>query len=298
MEEYGHIGTGEIPPRKQDANYGDGADDMRHKFNKARAGLGRWDKPGAVSRMLSGLRSLTPKFAEDPGEGEGAPALPTKAGADGMHEPEAWSAPQTRQWNSHRPAQEVASRREQSEIPETMFLHGALSRKDAEGLIKSAGLADGTFLVRLGWKGRGKTGGKGATFVLSLCKDSQFEHHVLSRNRASGMFEMNSKPLLRAQCSTLSEVVQHLSTDREGIATELATPVSVDAASFDDMFNSAPPVKPRPPAVTWDQLDAKRRERAVGRKKPERLPTMKIRRYGGESTLMHESPPSILARRA
>jgi hypothetical protein len=110
----------------------------------------------------------------------------------------------------------TATARAGGEISEGSFLHGALSRLDAEQLLRDAGLADGTFLIRT----------KGATFVLTMCKDSQFEHHVLSKNGA-GTFELNSQPL-KSSCSTLSQVVAHLSADREEIATNLVSPVAPD----------------------------------------------------------------------
>jgi hypothetical protein len=233
MEEYGEIGPGGSgPPRARggylpgasgrlDDIYGDAADDMRNKLQKARAGIGAWDK--------------SPKFAEDPD----APALPSKAGAssngsndDDMYEREPSNAPPRPSKGPSSavlgqvPAGEAARRLKQGKIPEKMFLHGALSRSDAEGLIKAAGFVDGTFLVRT----------KGGSFVLSMCKDSQFEHHTLSRT--SDYFELNSKPMLRAQCATLSDVIFHLSKDREEIANELVTPVTPAGYVFEDTGRS------------------------------------------------------------
>ena len=77
----------------------------------------------------------------------------------------------------------------------------------------TAGLKDGMFLVRT----------RGDMYALSLCADSQFEHHVLKSE--GGSFTLNGNPLAK-MCPTLPEVIALLSSQRdEQVAVQLTTPV-------------------------------------------------------------------------
>merc|ERR1711908_133019 len=78
---------------------------------------------------------------------------------------------------------------------EADFLHGEISRAEAETLIQNAGGTDGTFLVRR----------KGANYTISVTKGGMFEHHMASNSRG-GPFTLNGKPT-SAPCATLSALV-------------------------------------------------------------------------------------------
>ena len=93
------------------------------------------------------------------------------------------------------------------------FLHGQLSRNEAEEKLTSAGLKDGMFLVRT----------RGDMYALSLCADGQFEHHVLKSE--GGSFTLNGSPLAK-MCPTLPEAIALLASQHdEQVATQLTTPV-------------------------------------------------------------------------
>jgi hypothetical protein len=84
---------------------------------------------------------------------------------------------------------------------------------EAEEKLTSAGLKDGMFLVRT----------RGDMYALSLCADSQFEHHVLKSE--GGSFTLNGNPLAK-MCPTLPEAIALLSSQRdEQVAVQLTTPV-------------------------------------------------------------------------
>ena len=92
---------------------------------------------------------------------------------------------------------------------DTEFLHGEISRGEAERAIATAAGHDGTFLVRK----------KGEIFVLSVCAGGTTKHHLLQPPRCpGGSFQLGGKPMERAG-ATLVEVVEHLS--REGDRTVL-----------------------------------------------------------------------------
>ena len=108
---------------------------------------------------------------------------------------------------------------------ESGFLHGALSRVEAERILTDAHAGDGTFLVRT----------KGSTFVLSVSFGSRFAHHILAQDD-DGCFTMNRKRL-QETCSSLSEVVHFLKmcTDTRVIDAQLTqnVPPKLDTDFYD-----------------------------------------------------------------
>ena len=86
-------------------------------------------------------------------------------------------------------------------------------------MLKDAGGHDGVFLVR----------SKGSAYVLSLCAFSQCEHHVVKK--VSGFFELNKKPTT-LPCSSLPELIAHLTKEQDGITAKLTKHVPPAGLEF------------------------------------------------------------------
>lgn len=104
---------------------------------------------------------------------------------------------------------------------QTDFLHGEISRAEAEATLRAAsnGTKTGHFLVR----------SKGDSFVLSVVVGDRIEHHMISTG-PSGTFKLNSYEL-EATCTTLSDVIVYLQTNgalrsagvKKGLGAKLTT---------------------------------------------------------------------------
>ena len=100
-------------------------------------------------------------------------------------------------------------------------MHGAISRKEAEALVKQVnrpnGGKDGTFLFRR--KQSAKAGG----FVLSMFAKGRCEHHHIAFTDDGGC-TMN-RTAINVRASTLGELAQHLSANKEQLTCVLKTGV-------------------------------------------------------------------------
>lgn len=81
----------------------------------------------------------------------------------------------------------------------SQWLHGAISRKEAETKLASAGMQDGIFLVRQ----------KDHSYALSMAFDGRISHHLITKNPQSG-WDVNSKQPPE-QCPTVVHVIDFLS---------------------------------------------------------------------------------------
>ena len=100
----------------------------------------------------------------------------------------------------------AAPRRLSVDDADTSWMHGKLNRNEAEDRLRAAGLQDGMFLVRT----------KGSNYVVSLCKNKEFEHHIVAKD-GTGLFTLNSKELSKP-CPTITAVIRHLRRYRETLA--------------------------------------------------------------------------------
>jgi hypothetical protein len=98
------------------------------------------------------------------------------------------------------------------------WLHGSLSRGEAEDMLRAHGATDGLFLVRT--KDR-----RLDIYTVSLCLHGEFEHHILDKKVETGLFALNDTPLSKA-CPTLTASIRHLRRNREAMATHLIKGVS------------------------------------------------------------------------
>ena len=86
------------------------------------------------------------------------------------------------------------------------FVFGDVPRAAAEETLKEHGMHDGLFLVR--------AKGQGGTFAVSLVCGEKIEHHTLAKTGAG--YVLNGAALAK-KCTTIGDVVGHLSTSKESM---------------------------------------------------------------------------------
>jgi hypothetical protein len=94
------------------------------------------------------------------------------------------------------------------------WLHGTISRLEAEARLEAFGRREGVFLVRR------KAGEAGDRYALSLVVGELYEHHLLAKNE-DGLFELNGVPLDKP-CVSLASAVRHLCRDDSETSVRLS----------------------------------------------------------------------------
>lgn len=98
------------------------------------------------------------------------------------------------------------------------YVFSGIARKEAEQLLRDAGLTDGIFLFR--------QRENDPSIALSLfAMPDIYEHHILTKDPATGQYRINGEPLLMP-CVSLEDIMAYLRRTADKIGVPLGKIVS------------------------------------------------------------------------
>merc|ERR1712146_190472 len=186
---YEDMATAHTPRGQVPTGFQMSTDDIYEGVEDAKPGFAAHDRTERSGELAALTEELYEVQGQDRGAGPSLPPMPSRPPAAVQH----WSQDTRR------------------------YVHGALSRTEADSMLTRAGGEAGTFLVRAR-KGTQQ-------YVLSLAlSGGKGEHHVLERG-PTGAWQINGSATTKP-CTTLEALVQHLSQTADIVGHTLTQPVS------------------------------------------------------------------------